>query len=309
MRIAILLAVAPLVACAPANRIGLHTTEAATSLAQITRGVADERGPAIARDGATLAYESSSPGQPPRVEVVPLDGRSTPRAVVDQSSEPAWFPGTGGLVCVSHAAKHDDKTQLVQTFGPLASAFSAPLGHALLGAGWPAVSPDGRWVAASLGNAHVFFTHTRASSRFDPALVLVEARGTGTVALGSGAEPSWSPDGTRLAFVRKVGDRAHVFVAEAKRGAKAIAITDGADDDALPAWSPDGALVAFCSSPVSDGIARNANLFVVRPDGSGLRQVTEGDANACRPAWAPDGTLYFHANADGRFHIWRLRLR
>jgi TolB protein len=220
------------------------------------------------------------------------------------------MPGAGGLVCVSPAA--NASTQLVQTFGPgagPAASFAWPVAHPLLGVGWPAVSPDGRWVAVSLGNAHVFQTQTHKSSLFDPALALVEVRGTGTVALGNGAEPTWSPDGRRLAFVRPTGGRAHVFASSAAPGAAALQLTDGADDDAQPAWSPDGSLIAFCSSPISEGIAHSANLFIVRPDGSGLRQLTEGDANACRPAWSPDGVLYFHANVDGRFHIWRLSVR
>jgi TolB protein len=302
-------AVAPLLAaCGPSNRIGLHTTEAATSLTQVTRGAADEKRPAVARDGSAIAYESVAKlGATPHVEVVSLASGAS-RAVAERSMEPTWMPGGGGLVCVSPGAH--ETTQLVQTFGEgAASAFAAPVGHPLLGVGWPAASPDGRWVAVSLGNAHLFHTHTNASAHFDPALALIEVRGTGTVALGSGAEPTWSPDGRRLAFVRPTFGRAHLYVANAARDASALQLTDGADDDAQPAWSPDGSLIAFCSSPVSNGIARNANLFVVKPDGSGLRQLTEGDSDACRPAWGPGGVLYFHANVDGRFHIWKLVVR
>jgi Tol biopolymer transport system component len=294
-----------LVACAGPRRIGLHPTEAATALTQITRGPHDEVRPAVARDGRSVAYESRGAGGLSQIEVLPLDG-SAPARVVVRANEPSWFPGSAGLVCISRKDPQGETTQLVQAFGERASAFTGPLGHPFVDAAWPSVSPDGHWVALSLGNAHVFQTHTRTSARFDPALALLEARGTGTTALGRGAEPTWSPDGSRIAFVRQVDGRAHVFVAAPHRGATATQITEGADDDALPAWSPDGSLIAFCSSPVSNGVARNSNLFVVKPDGNGLRQLTEGDADACRPAWGPGGTLYFHANADGRFHIWRV---
>ncbi len=282
-------------------------TDGATALAQVTRGAGDERRPAIARDGSALAYEATHPGAPPHVEVLSLSTGGVARSVAERSTEPSWMPGTGGLVCVSRAAQ--TTTEIVQTFGAgAASSFAAPIGMPLFGAGWPSVSPDGRWVAISIGNAHVYQTHSHKSSRFDPALALVAIRGTGTIAVGEGAEPTWSPDGKRLAFVRPVGNRAHLFVANATRGASAVQLTEGADDDAQPAWSPDGSSIAFCSAPVSQGIARNANLFVIRPDGSGLRQITEGDSDACRPAWSPDGVLYFHANVGGRFHIWRLRV-
>ena len=83
-------------------------------------------------------------------------------------------------------------------------------------------------------------------------------------------------------------------------------ITDGASDDEAPAWSPDGRRLVFCSTNVAVE-TRQANLFTVSPDGAGLVQLTEGDRYACHPAWGRDGFIYFHANATGRFHVWRLR--
>jgi Tol biopolymer transport system component len=48
-----------------------------------------------------------------------------------------------------------------------------------------------------------------------------------------------------------------------------------------PAWSPDGRLVAFSRVDPSG----ESMIYLVRPDGTGIRRLSEGDD----PAWSPDG--------------------
>jgi dipeptidyl aminopeptidase/acylaminoacyl peptidase len=79
-----------------------------------------------------------------------------------------------------------------------------------------------------------------------------------------GASPSWSPHGSKLAFVRTVRGREEVFVVG----------RDGDDLQRLtrrggygPSWSPDGRWIAF---------VRDGSIFVVRTNGRGLRRVVTG---------------------------------
>jgi Tol biopolymer transport system component len=93
--------------------------------------------------------------------------------------------------------------------------------------------------------------------------------------------PTWSPDGRRLAFVAEGFDGVVVLTIE-DCGVEEIrpeAKTVGAD---WPDWSPDGKLIVFANSfgGAGDG------LFVMRPDGSGVRRITEGPDFF--PAWSPD---------------------
>ena len=60
---------------------------------------------------------------------------------------------------------------------------------------------------------------------------------TGNAALGT---PAWSPDGKKIAFVRKVGGNSEVFVMNADGGPQQRLARGNA-----PAWSPDGKEIAF----------------------------------------------------------------
>jgi TolB protein len=99
-------------------------------------------------------------------------------------------------------------------------------------------------------------------------------------AVGSGAEAAWSPDGTRLAFVRSaLGGPIESVDAS---GGDRTQVTGGRFDHA-PAWSPDGSRLAFSRSSTVGGVE---GLYVVGADGTGLRSLGPQGAS---PAWSPDG--------------------
>jgi TolB protein len=90
-------------------------------------------------------------------------------------------------------------------------------------------------------------------------------------------EPSWSPDGKKIAFDR-YGD---IFVMrDDGTHLKRVAKGRGRFGYTQPAWSPDGRWIAFEENASAIGL--------VRPNGGGMRTVDyEGDAQS--PAWSPDG--------------------
>jgi TolB protein len=72
------------------------------------------------------------------------------------------------------------------------------------------------------------------------------------------------------------------------------------DDDTAPGFSPDGRKIAFMSR--RDG---NWEIYVINPDGSGLRRLTNDPAEDGLPTWSPDGrVLAFISNRGGSWSVW-----
>jgi Tol biopolymer transport system component len=81
-----------------------------------------------------------------------------------------------------------------------------------------------------------------------------------------------------------------------------IRLTRGAGHDANPAWSSDGRIIAFNSNRNTTGT--DMDIWVVLPDGSGLRPVTTGPGIDVDPSWSPDGRLAFTSDRAGNLDIW-----
>jgi TolB protein len=98
-------------------------------------------------------------------------------------------------------------------------------------------------------------------------------------------EPSWSPDGEKIAFVsvRDGNGNADIYVMNAADGSAQTRLTDNAVDDLKPSWSPDGEKIAFQS---------NADIYVMNAaDGSAQTRLTDNDVNDVHPDWGTRTTI------------------
>lgn len=110
---------------------------------------------------------------------------------------------------------------------------------------------------------------------------------------------AWSPDGRRLVFDGPIGRQGaaagnfDLFVMNTDGSGKRR-LTRGPERDVLAAWSPDGKTIAFTRRARRDGVEQ---LWLVHPDGTGLRRLRDGGG----PVWSPDGAkLAFTALESGR---------
>jgi Tol biopolymer transport system component len=116
------------------------------------------------------------------------------------------------------------------------------------------------------------------------------------VAAISGGRVSWSPDGKRLAVLRRQDGVQQLFVVTVADGsARQLTTGTGKVDD--PAWSPDGKHIAVCLQKTSGW-----QIHVVDPSQPGAepRQVTHQSRRALDPVWSPDSRYFaYTAGAPG----------
>jgi eukaryotic-like serine/threonine-protein kinase len=135
----------------------------------------------------------------------------------------------------------------------------------------PAISPDGRFVAYSGGNAYAMRIFVRPVSG-GPAMPLANGAGDRP------SQPRWSPDGRHILFVTPEG----AFVASAFGGATRRLDSPSGVWVFGAAWSPDGREVA---------IAHGGSLTIVPLNGGARRQLSAQSSDELHHCdWSPNRT-------------------
>ncbi|KMZ56690.1 tolB protein-related [Zostera marina] len=130
---------------------------------------------------------------------------------------------------------------------------------------------------------------------------------------GNNAFPSCSPDGKHIVFRSGRDGMKNLYILDAVNGESDNGdgtgirrLTDGDWIDTMPNWSPKGDLIAFSSNRHSPSNKEVFSIYLVRPDGSGLRRIElvgpewSGRERVNHPCFSPDGEwLTFVANFDG----------
>lgn len=243
-------------------------------------------------------------GTPAGIYAINPDGTGTTLLVDafnDGTGEPAWSPDGRRLAFVSrrhqvYGFPGDLAVYVMNADGSgLARLTNSPAPDE-----WPAWSPDGTKIAFNR------FTclNPDCTQQGYRAVYTVNVDGTGLtrltdpVGVGEDEWPTWSPDGTKIAFVRSTDTTASdVYVMNAD-GSNMIRLTDGQHPVRTPAWSPDGLRIAFSRAPFQ-AANPDFDLYIMNADGSHVRQLTNGPSADWSPSWSPDGQrLVFYS--EGR---------
>jgi TolB protein len=163
-----------------------------------------------------------------------------------------------------------------------------------IGASW---SPDGKLIAFS-------------RSVRDPDIYVIAPDASGereiTFSRGIDADPTWSGDGSRLAFETNRNGNFDIY-SVASDGSDAKQLTSSPQDELDPAWSADNGRIAFTVES-ADGSKRS--IWVMNSDGSGQKQLTDAPNFSENPNWSPDGQwLAFDSDRAerGNFDVYKMR--
>jgi TolB protein len=164
---------------------------------------------------------------------------------------------------------------------------------------FPRWSPEGTQIAFSR-NGRGMFRANKDLMWATSHLWVVNSDGTGEHQVTSGevgdVAGSWSPDGSKIAFLRSSADGTGLWVINSDgTGARQVAPLDLGDGP--PSWSPDGRQILYTRMGFVDGNSA-PRIWVVGADGTGARELL--DEWATDPTWSPDGTKIAYSNGN----IW-----
>jgi TolB protein len=113
--------------------------------------------------------------------------------------------------------------------------------------------------------------------------------------------PSWSPDGSKLAYVSFEQKKPVIYVQDLVTGARKV-ISNEKGSNSAPNWSPDGTKLAVALS-----IPGHTQIYVVNADGSGLRRLSNSNGIDTEPFFSADGqSIYFLSDRSGGAQIYKM---
>jgi len=115
--------------------------------------------------------------------------------------------------------------------------------------------------------------------------------------------PSWSPDGTQVAYVSFETTLPRIYIQTLATGERRQ-ITNYPNINSSPVWSPDGSKLAMVLS--KDG---SPDIYVQDLRTNELTRVTDHPAVETEPSWTPDGrSLIFMSDRTGQPQIYQIEL-
>ncbi|MES2317727.1 MAG: Tol-Pal system beta propeller repeat protein TolB [Pseudomonadota bacterium] len=113
--------------------------------------------------------------------------------------------------------------------------------------------------------------------------------------------PSWSPDGTKVAYVSFELRKPVIIVQNLATRERKIVVNEKGSNSA-PSWSPDGSKLAVALS--KDG---HTQVYSVGIDGSGLRRLSNSNGIDTEPQFSADGeSIYFTSDRSGGPQIYKM---
>src|ERR1041385_3747555 len=189
---------------------------------------------------------------------------------IDAETEPAWSPDGSKLAFVSGTNNGNQEIYVFDTNGSVLTRLTTDPSGAVLNDISPAWSPNGNRIAfkrpAINGGGYDIFIMDAVDSNAD-------GNGDNRVQITNLAvenntpgRPSWSPDGTKIAFTRSFAGGSNQIAIMNADGSNQTAVTSsiggGPNADGDAAWSPDGSKIVF-----RRGVNGTPQILIANVDG------------------------------------------
>ena len=267
----------------------------------VTNHPAFDAEPSFSPDGKDIVFVSNR-DENNEIYLVSADGSGTARRVTRDradDSHPVFSPDGTAIAFTSD--RKNESADVYLLISPEDAAITVPLTD------WPSNetvepgcwSPDGTKIAFYSNRNGKKDIYTIGADTFNAKALLSDPKKDLTFA-------SYAPDGQQIVYQARLEDgTGELSILDLKtKQTRVIRKTETADSH--PEWSPDGDLIAF-ETRVGD----NTEICLIKPDGTGFRNLINNPANDVSPSWSPlaiqiafvsnrgKSTQLFVMNADG----------
>ncbi|HEX8707833.1 MAG TPA: PxKF domain-containing protein [Pyrinomonadaceae bacterium] len=255
-------------------------------------------------DGSKIAYSSSFTGAG-EIFVMNADGSNQVNVTNSPANDfiPRWSPDGTQLVFQSDRDAIDHPALFVMNAdgsNPVNISSNFPYQGTY---DWGRAAAPASSIPGRVPNGMIAFESTRDGNT---EIYVMDTTGTQQTRLtnmaGEDSQPTWGPDGNRIAFASTLSGGANRYdVCLVKfDGTGFVNLTNQQADARDPAWSPDGGKIAFSNS--FSGLSK---ISVVNSSGGGLADLTIPSTRDSEPSWSPDGTkIAFISRRTGNKEVY-----
>jgi TolB protein len=245
-----------------------------TDFQQLTNVNANNYYPVFSPLGGSIVYASNQNGGVFDLFLFVFDGSRLIRLTknIGNVVSPSFSPDGKKILFANRAGEGPTSLWTVDNTGENANLlYAGP--NTIVAADW---SPDGKTIAFAMA----------VKSQEDYEVFLMNSDGTNAIQLtnglpGIGGSLDWSPDGRYLLIYAGAQGDKNIFKIDVQ-AKTATQLTNGGNNAAC-SFSPDGQWIAFNSLRNND----QADLFIMRADGSAVRQITTDPEPDWQPQWEP----------------------
>jgi Tol biopolymer transport system component len=220
---------------------------------QLTNNRTHDSDPAFSPTGRKIAFNHNGD-----IFTMRANGTHKKRVTTSESPDrdPSWSPDGTRIAFDSRRNGNTDIYVINQDGSGLTRITTSPQGDP-----FPAWSPDGTRIAFQRatpnGDVKIYVMKAAPESETNIPQRLTTTSGPNV----SEYVPSWSPNGTRIAFASNQSGNGELYSVRADGSDLIQLTTNNFKSATLPAWSPDGTKIAFSGRRETDG---TFGLFVMK---------------------------------------------